>query len=214
MISKGTEQAINALIELDEARTISLVEQRLGEDTPAIEILNALQSAMGVVGERFSKGEYFLAELIMAAEIFSQAMERIKPTLTSGSVETLGKIVFATVKGDVHDLGKNIVVAMLQGNGFEVYDLGVDVPVDTIIDKVKETGATVIGLSALLTTTYPYMKDVITGLEQSGLRDNVKVMIGGGPVDERVRQFTGADAHGRDAIEAVALARQFMEAQR
>jgi 5-methyltetrahydrofolate--homocysteine methyltransferase len=214
MTKSGIEQVKAALVELDETRTIDLVQQHLEENTPAAELLDSLQTAMGTVGERFAKGEYFLAELIMAAEIFSRAMTHIEPKLTSGSVEKLGQVVFATVKGDVHDLGKNIVVAMLQSNGFEVHDLGVDVPVDTIIDKVKETGASVIGLSALLTTTYPYMKDVITELERAGLRDKVKVMIGGAPVDERVRQFSGADARGRDAIEAVALARQFMEALR
>lgn len=212
MAQNGNEQVITALVELDEAHVINLVDQRLAENTPATDILNDLQSAMGKVGEQFAEGEYFLAELLMAAEIFSRAMEMIGPYLTDDTIEKLGQVVFATVKGDVHDLGKNVVVAMLQSNGFEVHDLGVDVPVDTIIDKVKETGATVIGLSALLTTTYPYMKDVITGLENAGLRETVKVMIGGAPVDERVRQFTGADARGRDAIEAIALARQFVEA--
>lgn len=212
MTANPNEQIMSALVELDESRTIQLIKGRLAENTPATEILDDLQVAMATVGERFAQGKYFLAELIMAAEIFSQAMEHIEPKLTDGSVETLGQVVFATVKGDVHDLGKNIVVAMLRCNGFEVHDLGVDVPVDTILNKVKETGASIIGLSALLTTTYPYMKEVISGLEQAGLRDKVKVMIGGAPVDERVREFSGADARGRDAIEAVALARQFVEA--
>ena len=212
MTANPNEQIVSALVELDESRTLQLVIERLADNAPATDILDGLQVAMAAVGERFAQGEYFLAELIMAAEIFSQAMEHIEPKLTGGSVETLGQVVFATVKGDVHDLGKNIVVAMLQSNGFEVHDLGVDVPVDTILGKVMETGATIIGLSALLTTTYPYMKEVITGLEQAGLRDKVKVMIGGAPVDERVREFSGADARGRDAIEAVSLARQFVEA--
>lgn len=213
MRANPNEHIVSALVELDESRTIQLIKGRLAENTPATDILDDLQVAMATVGERFSQGEYFLAELIMAAEIFSQAMEHIEPKLTEGSVETLGQVVFATVKGDVHDLGKNIVVAMLQSNGFEVHDLGVDVPVETILNKVKETGASIIGLSALLTTTYPYMKEVITGLEQAGLREKVKVMIGGAPVDERVREYSGADARGRDAMEAVALARQFVEAQ-
>jgi 5-methyltetrahydrofolate--homocysteine methyltransferase len=212
MIPNPDEQVVSALVGLDEAQTVELVKQRLSENTPAFEILGDLQFAMGDIGERFASGEYFLAELIMAAEIFAQAMELIEPELTHGLVETKGQVVFATVKGDVHDLGKNIVVAMLKGNGFEVHDLGVDVPVETILNKVKETGATIIGLSALLTTTYPHMKDVILGLEEAGLRNKVKVMIGGAPVDERVREYSGADALGRNAIEAVSIARQFMEA--
>lgn len=213
MILNPDEQIVSALVGLDEVQTIDLVKQRLSENTPAIKILEDLQSAMGEIGERFATREYFLAELIMAAEIFAQAMQLIEPELSSGSVEPKGQVVFATVKGDVHDLGKNIVVAMLEGNGFEVHDLGVNVPVETILNKVKETGATIIGLSALLTTTYPYMKQVIVGLEEAGLRDRVKVMIGGAPVDERVREYSGADARGRDAIEAVSIARQFMEAE-
>lgn len=213
MILNPDEQVVSALVDLDEVQTIDLVKQRLSENTPAVEILEDLQSAMGEIGERFATREYFLAELIMAAEIFAQAMQLIEPELSSGSVEIKGQVVFATVKGDMHDLGKNIVVAMLEGNGFEVHDLGVNVPVETILNKVKETGATIIGLSALLTTTYPYMKQVILGLEEVGLRDRVKVMIGGAPVDERVREYSGADARGRDAIEAVSIARQFMEAE-
>jgi methylmalonyl-CoA mutase cobalamin-binding domain/chain len=205
------EQVISALVALNEAQTISLVEQSLAQNTPATEILDDLQSAMSTIGKYFGEGKYFLAELIMAAEIFANTMTLILPHLDAGSVEKIGEVVFATVKGDVHDLGKNIVVAMLRSNGFKVHDLGVDVPVETIINKVKETGATVIGLSALLTTTYPFMRDVVTGLEEAGLREKVKVMIGGAPVDERVLEFTGADARGHDAIEAVNLARQFME---
>lgn len=214
MIPNPDEQIVSALVSLDEGQTIDLVKQRLRENIPAVEILGDLQSAMGDIGERFESGDYFLAELIMAAEIFAQAIQLIEPELSSGPVETKGQIVFATVKGDVHDLGKNIVVAMLRGNGFEVHDLGVDVPVETILNKVKETGATIIGLSALLTTTYPYMKQVILGLEEAGLRDRVKVMIGGAPVDERVREYSGADARGSNAVEAVSIARQFMEAER
>jgi 5-methyltetrahydrofolate--homocysteine methyltransferase len=153
-----------------------------------------------------------LAELIMASEIFKNAMTQVEPHLGAQELESAGEVVFATIKGDVHDLGKNIVVSMLRCNGFTVHDLGVDVDPETIIDKLVETRAPVLGLSALLTTTFKSMKRTIEMIESGGLRQQVKVMVGGGPVDDRVVQYTGADALGKDSRQAVLLARQFVEA--
>ncbi len=163
------------------------------------------------IGDRFGEGIYYLSELIMASEIFSGVMKVIGPLLEGEAASSAGEVVFATVKGDVHDIGKNIVVSMLRGNGFHVHDLGVDVPPERIVEKLQETGAELLGLSALLTTSFDAMKETVFSLQEAGLRGKVKVMIGGGPTNEKVREFVGADAVGDDAHKAVLLARKLSE---
>src|SRR3990172_4549690 len=200
----------SALVELEEERAAKLVSEQLAAGVPPLTIVDEMRRGMGEIGERFAAGTYFLSELIMASEIFRAAMEKIEPHLAAGTGGEAGEIVFATVKGDVHDIGKNIIVAMLRGAGFRVHDLGVDVPVERIIEKLRETGASVLGLSALITTSFDSMKTTIEAVAQAGLRDRVKIMIGGGPVDERVRAYVGADAYGHDSQDAIKLARQFL----
>ncbi len=199
----------SALIELEEQQVAAMVAQQLSAGTPPLTILDEMRRGMTEIGDRFASGTYFLTDLIMAAEIFGKVMKEVEPRLTGDRGGAAGDVVFATVKGDVHDIGKNIVVAMLRGADFRVHDLGVDVPPERIVEKLKETHAGVLGLSALLTTSFDSMKATVEAMRQAGLRDRVKVMVGGGPVDERVRAYVGADACGHDAQQAVSLARQF-----
>jgi methylmalonyl-CoA mutase cobalamin-binding domain/chain len=202
-------QLASALVELEEKQVETLVSEKLAAGVPPVTILEEMRQGMIEIGDRFAGGTYFLTELIMAAEIFGQTMKKIEPRLTGESGGEAGEVVFATVKGDIHDIGKNIVVAMLRGRGFRVHDLGVDVPPERIVEKLQETGAGILGLSALLTTSFDSMKTTVEAVRQAGLRDRVKIMVGGGPVDERVRAFVGADVCGRDAQQAVSLARQY-----
>jgi methanogenic corrinoid protein MtbC1 len=199
----------SALVELEEQQVATLVSEQLAGGVPPLTILDELRRGMTEIGERFAGGTYFLTDLIMSAEIFGKAMKAIEPLLIGESGGKAGGVVIATVKGDVHDIGKNIVVAMLRGADFRVHDLGVDVPPERIVEKLKETGAGVLSLSALLTTSFDSMKATVEAVKQAGLRDRVKIMVGGGPVDERVRAFVGADAYGRDVQQAISLARKF-----
>ncbi len=204
----------SALVELEEQQVEALVSQQLAAGVPPLTILDEMHRGMSEIGERFGAGTYFLTDMIMGAEIFRKAMEQIEPRLTGESGDKSGNVVFATVKGDIHDIGKNIVVAMLRGAGFRVHDLGVDVPPERIVEKLKETGAPLLGLSGLITTAFDSMKDTVEALTQAGLRDRVKVMIGGGLVNEEVRVYSGADAWGKDVNQAVVLCRKFMEVQK
>jgi 5-methyltetrahydrofolate--homocysteine methyltransferase len=172
-------------------------------------INNALIAAMDVVGDRFTKSEIFVPEMLVAAVTMKKGLDMIKPLLQKGQKQSKGKVILCTVRGDLHDIGKNLVGMMLEGAGFEVIDLGVDVTVENVIDKVAEIQPQVLGLSALLTTTMPEMENVITVLRTRGLREKVKVIIGGAPVDADFAKTIGADAYGKDAAEAVTLARSF-----
>ena len=209
MANETDGQLAEALVELDEERVTKIVSDQLASGAPALALVEQMRQGMTTIGERFANEEYFLSELIMAAEIFGTAMKTIEPHLSNESQIGYADVVFATVKGDVHDIGKNIVVGVLRGAGFRVHDLGVDVPPEKIIAKIKETQAPIVGLSALITTSYDSMKATIEAIAQAGLRDQVKIMVGGGPTDERVRAYVGADALGRDVQDAVKLARQF-----
>lgn len=199
----------NALRDLKEKEVYSIVNERLKNGQPALQILSELNQGMVGVGERFSEQTYFISELIFSTNIFKNAMARIEPRLESGSeAVSLGKVIIGTVKGDVHDIGKNIVVALLRGSGFDVIDLGVDVPSEKFVEAIKETGARVLGMSALLNTTYPAMKKVVDSLTQAGLRENIEVIIGGAPCNEQVRDFTGADHYAKDAVDGFSICKQ------
>jgi methanogenic corrinoid protein MtbC1 len=167
---------------------------------------------MDVVGQRFSDNEYFLVELVMSADLFKQTMEILEPKLlATQSKEASGKVVIGTVEGDVHYIGKNLVVAFLLSNGFEVFDLGEDVPAQKFVEKLKETGAKVLALSGLITITHDVMKKTIEALVEAGIRDEVKVMIGGGDIDQSIVDYTGADAFGKDAMSSVEITKKFIE---
>ncbi|MFX1394746.1 MAG: B12-binding domain-containing protein [Promethearchaeota archaeon] len=208
-----SEDLIKLIVELQENETIELVRKKIDNGEDPLKILDQIREAMAKVGELFEKKEYFLPDLIMAGEILRQITEILEPKLkTSTKVKTLGKIVLGTVFGDIHDIGKNIVGFMLETNGFEVYDLGIDVPKEKFVEKIKEVNAEIVALSGFLTLAYDSMKETIEEIKKEDLRDKARIMIGGGQIDETIRDYVGADAYGKDAIEAVALAKKWVGA--
>jgi len=173
-------------------------------------INDALISAMDIVGKRFADSEIYVPEMLVSAKTMKLGLDIIKPLLQSGEALNRGTIVMGTVKGDLHDIGKNLVTMMMEGAGFKIIDLGVDVKIENLIDTVKKEKVNIIGLSALLTTTMPEMQNVIQALEEAGLRNQVKVIVGGAPIDQGFADKIGADGFGADAVEAVQLARELV----
>ena len=171
-------------------------------------VIDGLTGSMETVGEKFDKGEYLIPDMLAAAECVGAAMDLLGPFLADAGVESKGRFVLATVAGDLHDIGKNIVAIMLKGAGFDVMDLGNDVTTDRIVSEIKESGAGYLGLSALLTTTMREMKKVIEKLDQEGLRDQVRVLIGGAPTSNAFAKEIGADAYCRDAFHAIDILKQ------
>jgi len=204
-----SQELINAITEMREEDAVALAQKLLDSGAKPLDVLESCRKAMEVIGKRFEQGECFIPELILAGEILGQISEIVKPHLKKGAAaQKLGTIVIGTVQGDIHDIAKDIVAFMLDISGFEVTDLGVDVPPARFVATVKQTGATIVGLSGFLTLAYDPMKETVAALKAAGLAD-VKVMIGGGQIDEQIRQYTGADAYGKDAMAAVALAKQW-----
>jgi len=200
----------NTLADLKEKEALAIVQNRLEAGDDPMKILDDARRGMEVVGKRFADSEYFIPDLVYSGEILQEITELVKPKLSKAAeTKRLGKVVFGTVAGDIHDIGKNIVVFMLDVNGFEVYDLGVDVPPQKFVDKIKESGAPVVGLSGFLTLAFDSMKQTVEAIKEAGLRDRVKVMIGGGQITEEVRKYTGADAYGKDAMAGVSLAQKW-----
>ena len=203
----------NTLADLKEEEALAIVKKRLDAGDDPMAILDDARRAMEIVGNRFAESKYFIPDLVYSGEILKSINELVKPKLAQeGETKRGSKVIIGTVAGDIHDIGKDIVVFMLDVNGFEVYDLGVDVPVKTFVDKVKETGAPIVGLSGFLTLAYDAMKQTIEAMKDAGMRDNVKVMIGGGQITEEVMKYTGADAYGKDAMTGVALAKKWSSA--
>lgn len=202
---------VNLLADLKENEVMALVKQRLDAGEDPIKILDDSRKGMGIVGQRFADGEYFLPELVFSGELLKQVTEMVKPHLTK-AVETkrLGKVVIGTVAGDIHDIGLNIVDFMLDVNGFEVYNLGVDVSAEAFVAKAKETGAPIVGLSGFLTPAFDAMKETVEAIETAGLRDKMKIMIGGGQMDDEIVKYAKADAYGKDAMAAVSLAKKWI----
>jgi 5-methyltetrahydrofolate--homocysteine methyltransferase len=199
---------VKTLADLKEKEALQIVQERLSAGDDPLGILNDARRAVEIVGKRFSDCEYFIPDLVYSGEILKAITDMVKPKITQAAeVKRIGKVVVGTVAGDIHDIGKDIVVFMLDVNGFEVFDLGIDVPVQKFVDKIKETGSSVVGLSGFLTLAFQSMKDTVEAIEGAGLRGKVKIMIGGGQIDEQVKGFTGADAFGKDAMEAVKLAK-------
>lgn len=189
----------------------SLVKAAIHEGTNLNAIINnAMIAAMNIVGQKFSDNEIYIPEMLASAITMKKGLALIKPLLKAGETESNGTIIMCTVKGDMHDIGKNLVIMMLEGVGYDVIDLGVDLNVEKLIQQVKEIKPDVLGLSALLTTTMPEMKNVIEALKDNGLRKSVKVMVGGAPIDTRFAEEIGADGYGNDAAEAVKQARRLM----
>jgi methylmalonyl-CoA mutase cobalamin-binding domain/chain len=170
--------------------------------------------AMSEVGQRFQDGKAFVPQLLMAGRAMKGALELLKPLLQGEASTTIGRVVIGTVKGDLHDIGKNLVASMLEGCGFEVINIGIDVSCDKFVEAVKENNADILVMSALLTTTMGYMKDVMAALEASGIRDRVKVMVGGAPVSQQFANEIGADGYSDNANSAVAVAKELMALSR
>ncbi len=199
---------VSTLADLEEKEALKIVEERLGAGEDPLKILEDARRSLEIVGQRFADCEYFIPDLVYAGEILKRITDLVKPKLTKeADVKRLGKVVVGTVAGDIHDIGKDMVVFMLDVNGFEVFDLGIDVPAQKFVDKIKETGSKVVGMSGFLTLAFQSMKETVEAIKKAGLRDKVKIMIGGGQIDEQVRIFSEADAYGKDAMEAVKLAK-------
>ena len=203
---------INALVECDEAKVLELVQNAIDEGIAAKEILTqGLISGMDIVGEKMENEDMFIPEVLMAAKAMSAAVGILKPLLADDDIAAMGKILIGTVKGDLHDIGKNLVAMMLESAGFEVYNLGVDISPDKFISEVNEKNADMICLSALLTTTMPMMKQTIDAVVESGLRDRVKIMVGGAPVTKNYANEIGADGYAPDAGSATKLAKTLLQ---
>lgn len=201
----------DAVIEGDAKRSKEITAEALARGVEPLTLVNHFMiPAMDIVGRKFETNEYFVPELLLSARAMKAAMELIRPLLAARGTEPIGRVVIGTVKGDLHDIGKNLVAAMLEGGGFEVYDLGVNVAPDKFIAKVRETNAHIVGMSALLTTTMPNMRVTIDAFKAAGLRDTVKIVVGGAPVTPKFAEQIGADGYGENAPSAVALAKKLL----
>ena len=215
-MNEEERQLVDWLADMNEDEALELAKRMLLQDGKnPMRVLDLCRTAMDIVGKRFEEGEYFLPELVLAGEMLDTIGAIAKPLIKQGDgeqIKKLGKVLIGTVHGDLHDIGKNIVSFMLDINGFEVKDIGIDVPVQTFIDEINAWQPDVVGLSGFLTLAFDSMKETITAFESAGLRGNFKVMIGGGQIDETVRAYTGADAFGVNAVEAVNLCKTWLEA--
>jgi corrinoid protein of di/trimethylamine methyltransferase len=202
----------DAVVNGDATTARSVTEQALENDVDPVILVNQhMAPAMAEVGRRFERCDYFVPELLLSARAMKSALELIRPLLAARGAEPIGRVVIGTVKGDLHDIGKNLVAAMLEGGGFEVIDLGVNVSPEKFIESAREHRAQIIALSALLTTTMLAMKSTIEAFRQAGIRDQIKILIGGAPVTDRFARDIGADAYGATAVDAVAIARKAIE---
>jgi corrinoid protein of di/trimethylamine methyltransferase len=202
------DELTNSIVEGQVAEATEFTQKALAAKVPAKEILDqGLLPAMNQVGSDFESGEIFLPELLMAGDAMKASIELLRPELSSEGAAYAGKYVIGTVEGDLHDIGKNIVVLMLEGNGWEVTDLGIDITSDRFCEEIKKGNYDILGLSALLTFTMPKMPETINSLKEAGIRDKVKIMVGGAPLDQAFADQIGADAFARDAVEAVTKAK-------
>lgn len=205
---------VSLLADLKDKEVLELVRQKLDAGEDPLKILEDSRKGMEIVGQRFAADEYFLPELVFSGDLLTKVTELVKPHLKQAvATKKLGKVVIGTVSGDIHDIGLNIVDFMLDVSGFEVFNLGVDVPIEAFVNKVKETGAPILGLSGFLTPAFDAMKETVEAIEAAGIRDKVKIMIGGGQLDEGIRKYAKADAYGKDAMAAVALAKGWIGAK-
>ena len=205
-----SKELTDAILAMDEDRAMALVKERLAAGADAATVLDEAKAAMTALGDRFECEEVFIPELIMGGEIMKGIADELKPRIKGeAAVADRGTIVLGTVAGDIHDIGKDVVVLMLDVNGYDVHDLGIDVPIDRFVAAINEMRPQVVGLSGLLTLAFDSMKATIEGIGDAGLRDQVKIMIGGSPVDEQICTYTGADGWGRDAAAALRMAAEW-----
>jgi methanogenic corrinoid protein MtbC1 len=207
-------QLVEWLSDMNEDEAFALAKRMLLEEgVNPLRVLELCRNAMDIVGKRFEKGDYFLPELVLAGEMLENIGAIAKPLIKEAPGEEpkkLAKVLIGTVHGDLHDIGKNIVTFMLDINGFEVKDIGIDVPAKTFVDEISRFQPDVVGLSGFLTLAFDSMKETIEAIQEAGLRDKLKIMIGGGQVDETVRNYTGADAFGTNAMDAVSMCKNWM----
>jgi len=207
-MAKLTELA-QALVDLKKENVIALVEDKLKGGISPLEIVKELNIGMIEIGERFSACQYFISELIYSSHMMKEAMSQLEPLFRSiEQAESGERVVIGTVKGDIHDIGKNIVVTLLRNAGFQVIDMGIDVAAERFVEKLKETGAKVLGLSCLLNLAFQEMKHVVDMLGEAGIRNQVKVIVGGQPIDEQVREYVGADYYATDAVAGIKICKE------
>jgi methanogenic corrinoid protein MtbC1 len=209
-----SKELVNAIADMREEEALKLVKEMVEGGSEPLAILDVAREAMGIVGQRYDEGTYFLPELILAGEMLSQITDIVKPSLAKlPEIKHRGKVVIGTVEGDIHDIGKNIVTFMLDVNGFDVRDLGVDVSPQKFVEAIRDFQPQVVGLSGFLTLAFDVMKETVEAIKTAGLRDKVKIMIGGGQVNEEIRKYAGADAYGKDAMAGVSLAKKWVGAK-
>jgi 5-methyltetrahydrofolate--homocysteine methyltransferase len=203
------QELSDGIVKLDRDKVYALVQKALDDGENPIKIIESAQKGMEIVGDKFNAGEFYLAELMLSAKIFQTLVEMINPVLSqSPSKSKVGTILLATPEGDIHDLGKNIVATMFAANGWEVVDMGVDVPADQIVSKTAELAPDILGLSCLLTTAFSSIKQTVDSLAARGLRDKIKLVIGGGVTNESTRAFVGADFQCTDVMDGLAFCKQ------
>lgn len=211
-----SKELIDAVVDMREEDAVKIAENLLNSGADPLSLLDDCREALGIIGSRFAAGECFVPELILAGEMLRQVGALVKPRIEGqaggAAQKKLGKVVFGTVEGDIHDIAKDIVEFMLEVNGFEVIDLGVDVPAAKFVEAVREHKPQVVGLSGFLTLAYDPMKNTVQALKDAGLRDSVKIMIGGGQMDDQVAAYAKADAYGKDAMAAVTLSKGWVGA--
>jgi 5-methyltetrahydrofolate--homocysteine methyltransferase len=210
-MKENEQRLLDAIADMREDEALALARAMLDAGDDPLRVLELCRMAMETVGKRFQEGEYFLPELILAGEMLERIGDMAKPLIQAGgdaaAAKKHGRVLIGTVHGDLHDIGKNIVTFMLDINGYEVKDIGIDVPVERFVEEIREFQPSVVGLSGFLTLAFDSMKETIDAIARAGMRENLKIMIGGGQVDETVRSYTGADAYGNNAMAAVTLCR-------
>lgn len=204
------QKLIDALADLREGETLSIVREMLEDGEDPVEILELSREGMNVVGDRFEEGDYFLSELVVATAIFKQVMELMRPELEKAVVEPVGQIVIGTVQGDIHDIGKNIVIALLEAAGFEVHDLGVNVRPDKFVEAIEDIEPEIVGMSGLLTLAIESMRKSVEAISRAGLRERVKIIVGSCRLDETAREYIGADAWTNEAATGVRICRNWI----
>lgn len=208
------KQLVQQIAEMQEEDAVKLAREMLDGGYDPVRLLSHCREAMEIVGKRYEKGEYFLPELMLAGEMLQSIGAMAKPLIKqdASASKSAGTVVIGTVQGDLHDIGKNIVTFMLEINGFKVIDLGIDVPIANFISSIQEHKPQVVGLSGFLTLAFDAMKKTVEAIKEAGLRDNLKIMIGGGQVDDSIKNYTGADAFGLNAMDAVSLCKRWVPA--
>lgn len=205
------QQLAELIAKLDEPGALAAVDEALRDQIPPTEILEQARNGMNLVGQKFSEGEYFIPELVFSGEILKEIVKKLEPHLKQGDMAPrTSQIVLGTVAGDIHDIGKNLVKFMLDVSGFGVLDLGVDVPPQQFVEAVRNSGCSVVALSGFLTIAFQSMRGTIEAISAAGLRDKVRIMVGGGQIDEQIFRHIGADAYGNNAMDAVKLAKSWL----